>query len=181
MNYRVQVLLLSCLAVVFFPVAAMAQDDDHAAIVESALSAAPAAIAAGAAVMDGDGNVLREGSNGYTCMPDDPDVDGNSPMCLDEAWMEWAAAWQSGAEAPKVSNIAFGFMLTGDDGNSNIDPDATGPTDDNEWVDAGPHIMLLAPVTVLEGMSHDPYSGEPFVMWRDTPLAHVMIPLGSHE
>ncbi len=180
MNYCVKFVLLSCLAVVFFPVAAMAQETDSD-MLENTLKAAPAAISANATVLDGDGNVIQEGSNGYTCMPDNPDEAGNSPMCLDETWVEWAAAWKGGAEAPVVSNIAFGFMLSGDNGNSNIDPNATEKTDDNEWVDAGPHIMLLAPVSALEGMSHDPYSGEPFVMWRDTPLAHLMIPLGSHE
>jgi hypothetical protein len=33
--------------------------------------------------------VVREGSNGWTCM--DP---GGGPMCADPAAMEWAKAWQ---------------------------------------------------------------------------------------
>lgn len=180
MNYCTKRFFLSWLAVLLFPVAAMAQETDSD-MLENTLKAAPAAISANATVLDGDGNVIQEGSNGYTCLPDDPSADGNSPMCLDETWMEWAAAWKDGAEAPVVSNIAFAYMLQGDDGNSNIDPNATEPTDDNEWVNAGPHLMLLVPLSALEGMSHDPNSGEPFVMWRDTPLAHVMIPMGLHK
>ena len=176
MNFCLKVLLFSCLSVALFPVALLAQDKGDADMMNT-LKAAPEAIAANATVMDADGNVLREGSNGYTCLPDNPAVEGNSPMCLDDSWMAWVAAWQGGAEAPAVSNIAFGYMLQGDDGNSNTDPNATEPTDDNEWVNAGPHMMLLAPLSVLEGMPHDPYSGEPFVMWRGTPLAHVMIPM----
>jgi hypothetical protein len=30
-------------------------------------------------------------------------------------------------------------MLAGDNGSSNIDPYAEGPTDDNQWVVEGPH------------------------------------------
>lgn len=176
-------LLFACLAVVLFPAPAVAQEADHAAMIENALSAAPAAIAEYAAVADGDGNVLREGSNGYTCMPDNPEVPGNSPMCLDETWLAWAHAWMSGEDPPATETVSFGYMLQGDMPVSNTDPNATGPTEDNEWIEsAGPHIMLLVPdATTLEGMSHDPYSGEPFVMWRGTPLVHVMIPTAQRK
>ncbi len=177
-----KILLLSCLAVVFFPAGASAQDADHEKMVKNALSAATAAIASGAAVMDGDGNVLREGTNSYTCLPDDPDMPGNSPMCLDGPWLAWAHAWMSGEEAPAVETIAFGYMLQSGNPGSNIDPNATEPTDDNEWIETGgPHIMLLAPLSVLEGMSHDPNTGEPWVMWRGTSLAHVMVPTAQRK
>lgn len=177
MTVRVLCLLQACLVVALLPTTGLAQDEsDHSAMIENALSAAPAGIAEGAAVIDGEGNALRQGTNGYTCLPDNPAAAGNSPMCLDGAWMAWVQAWMSGEEAPAVETIAVAYMLQGDDGNSNIDPNATEPTDDNEWVDAGPHLMLLAPLSVLEGMSRDPYSGEPWVMWAGTSLAHVMIP-----
>jgi len=32
---------------------------------------------------------------------------------------------------------------------------------------------------MLEGISTDPHNGGPFVMWKGTPYAHVMIPVGS--
>jgi hypothetical protein len=57
--------------------------------IENALSAAPAAIAEGAAVVDWELNQLREGTNGWTCMPDPPQLPGNAPMCLDEQWVKW--------------------------------------------------------------------------------------------
>jgi hypothetical protein len=178
MKVRMQHLLVASFAAALFPTSALAQEDaDHSATIKNALSAAPQAVAEGAAVVDGDGNVLREGSNGYTCMPDNPDTPGNSPMCLDEAWLIWATAWMNGEEAPVTETVSFAYMLQGDSPVSNTDPWATGPTEDNEWVeDAGPHIMLLVPASALEGLTHDPNNGGPWVMWRGTSLAHVMVP-----
>jgi hypothetical protein len=146
-------------------------------LIENALSAAPAAIAAEATVTDLEGNVLREGSNGYVCMPDDPSRPGNSPMCLDDAWLAWAGAWMSGQSPPPVEKISFGYMLQGDFPGSNTDPFATGPTEDNEWAeDSGPHIMMLVPdASMLEGLPDDRSPG-PYVMWKGTEYVHVMIP-----
>ena len=55
-------------------------------------------------------------------------------------------------------------------------------TGENEWVHEGPHIMLLAPDPAdLNQYSHDHHSGAPYVMWRDTPYAHIMVPLGENN
>lgn len=65
-------------------------------LIASAMSAAPKAVAEGATivVMDAGNNArtLRQGSNGWTCMPDSPASPGQDPMCLDQDAMEWAAA-----------------------------------------------------------------------------------------
>ncbi|NIX25335.1 MAG: hypothetical protein GWN07_38280, partial [Actinobacteria bacterium] len=53
------------------PTLALAQDKDKK--IHSAMSAAPASIAEDATIMDWDMTVLREGSNGWTCLPDRPD------------------------------------------------------------------------------------------------------------
>jgi hypothetical protein len=40
-----------------------------------------------------------------------------------------------------------------------------------------PHIMVVfSDHAMLEGISTDPNNGGPFVMWKGTPYAHVMIP-----
>lgn len=71
-------------------------------------------------------------------------------------------------------------MLAGDEGSSNIDPCAESPTEDNEWVVEGPHVMILAPdPALLEGIPTDPRNGGPYVMWKDTPYAHVMVPVAD--
>jgi hypothetical protein len=65
-----------------------AQGQDREAKVKNALSAAPAALAEHAAVMDWDNAELRPGTSGWTCFPDSPEVQGNTPMCLDaRGWM----------------------------------------------------------------------------------------------
>ncbi len=81
-------LLLALFTLVVIPQAALAQDDeaDAAAKIASALSAAPELVTATATVADLDGTVLRAGTNGFTCMPDDPAIPGNGPVCLDAGW-----------------------------------------------------------------------------------------------
>src|ERR1700761_2673251 len=52
-----------------------------------AMSAGPDDIARSARIIDTDaqGNtvVLRDGNNGFTCMPGNPEVIGDPPMCVD--------------------------------------------------------------------------------------------------
>lgn len=153
---------------------------DRAAVIANALRAAPASISNDATVVDWEGNTLREGSNGWTCFPDPPNMQA-APMCLDGPWAAWAQAWQN--RAPVVIDRAgIAYMLQGDAGASNTDPYAEGPTDDNEWVVTGPHLMLIVPdPAALEGMPTDPDNGGPWVMWRGTPYAHVMIPVGPRR
>lgn len=53
-------------------------------------------------------------------------------------------------------------------------------TADNHWVVTGPHIMIVGPgVKSLDVQtSADPDPNKPYLMWGDTPYAHVMIPVG---
>ena len=154
--------------------------DDAADVVADALSAAWPGMAENAAVVDWDGNVLREGSNGYTCMPSPPKVGG--PMCVESEWMKWAEAWQNKADFTAES-LNISYMLAGDrdGGASNIDPFAEAPTDDNQWIAEGAHLMILAPAALLEAYPTDPDNGGPYVMWKGTPYAHLMVPIGSRD
>jgi hypothetical protein len=101
-------------------------------------------------------------------------------MCMDSEWMTWAEAWQNKTEYTPGS-LGISYMLAGDGGASNIDPYAEGPTDDNEWIIEGAHLMILAPAALLEGYSTDPQNGGPYVMWKGTPYAHLMVPVGSRD
>ncbi len=158
----------------------VAAKSDAAAQLADALSATYPAHAAGARVVDWEGNVLQEGNNGYTCMPTPPMFANRgvkSPMCLDEVWMAWADAWQN-KKPFSTDRIGISYMLAGDGGASNIDPYAEGPTDDNEWIVEGPHLMIIAPdSSQLEGIPTDPSYGGPYVMWRGTDYEHVMVPV----
>ena len=37
--------------------------------------------------------------------------------------------------------------------------------------------MIIVPKEMLKGISRDPNSGGPYVMWGDTPYAHIMVPI----
>lgn len=146
-------------------------------LIASALSAAPPSVAGAAKIMLMDGTVLRAGTNGWTCFPDDADVPNNSPMCLDAAWLALFDAYMN-RRTPAFNGVGIGYMLQGDMPVSNTDPFATGPTSDNQWLQEGvSHIMVIVPDTrLLETLTADPHNGGPWVMWKGTPYAHIMIP-----
>lgn len=170
---------------VLLPATVLAQEDeaDSAAMIASALSAAPEAITAAATIADLDGTVLREGTSGFTCMPDDPGIPGDTPICLDAGWQAFINAWMNHQDPPAVDAPAFIYALQGGWPTSNVDPYATGPTEDNEWLgNADPHIAVLVPdASTLEGISSDPNNGGPWIMWGDTPYAHLMIPAARKQ
>jgi len=153
---------------------ALAQDlptiDDPIAFAESA---GIPEIAAEATILDADGNVLREGTNEWTCI-----ADPMGPMCGDAQWMSLLDAYIHQRDDVEITAVGIAYMLRGDQGVSNLDPFAREPTAYNEWVQTGPHMMLIVPdEALLEGIPTDPSYGGPYVMWRDTPFVHVMIPV----
>lgn len=147
--------------------------------IRNALSAAPAPLTEEAAVMDWDNTTLRLGGNGWTCFPDVPNTPGNDPMCLDAQWVNWAHAWMNHSE-PQITQVGLAYMLQGGSDASNTDPFATEPAPGEEWIDSGPHLMILVPdLAALESLPTDPMSGGPYVMWKGTPYAHIMVPVGN--
>ncbi|MDX1555998.1 MAG: hypothetical protein R3212_08230 [Xanthomonadales bacterium] len=142
-----------------------------------ARSAAPDFISANATVIV-DGEVVQEGSNGWTCMPDTMPGD-NAPMCNDAVWMELLNAVGSQADF-KPQGIGISYMLKGDKGAgvSNSDPYAD-HANAHDYVELGPHLMIVAPRELLEGITDDPSQGGPWVMWGDTPYAHIMVPVSD--
>ena len=146
----------------------------------SAMSAGPVSISANARIVDWDMNELRPGSNDWTCLPDNPGTSGKDPWCVNEPWLGFLNAYVNKTE-PNVEAIGFAYMLGGDSPVSNSDPFATEPTGPEDWVtDLGPHIMMLIPDHgMLKGISTDHLNGGPWVMWPDTPYAHLMIPISS--
>ncbi len=148
--------------------------------IKSAMSAAPSSVSAKATVLDWDLKTLREGSNGWTCLPDRPDTAGNDPWCVTESWLNFLKAYVN-KEKPTYTQIGFAYMLMGDAEVSNRDPYRTEPTGKDDWVtDLGPHLMMLIPNReMLKGISTDHLNGGPWIMWPDTPYTHIMIPLES--
>ena len=50
------------------------------------MSAGPENVSGDATIISHDGTLLREGSNGWVCMPGSPPNENVNPMCVDPAW-----------------------------------------------------------------------------------------------
>ncbi len=156
--------------------AASAESND--AKIARAMSAAPADISTDATIMDVDGTILREGSNDWVCLPGVGLIPGDDhPMCNDPVWMKWMAAVASGTQF-STDVVGVSYMLQGDALVNNDNPMATDPNDGGVWVQDGPHLMMLFPnMEMLAELPRDPFVGGPYVMWGESPLAHVMFPI----
>lgn len=156
---------------------------DEAKIAQ-AMSAAPDSIARAATIMDwpasegAEARELRAGTNGWVCYPSTPAPEGavgQDPMCLDPVFQRWAGAWM-GRTDPNITSVGFAYMMKGDRGASNTDPFATDSTSTNNWVRVGAHVMIVAPTATLASVPATP-GATPWVMWKGTPYAHVMVPV----
>jgi len=155
--------------------------DDVDKLIAHARAAAPAAVSAGATVVV-NGEVVVEGSNGWTCMPETMPGDG-SAMCNDGVWGEMMAA--VGAKAAfTATGLGLSYMLLGDPpggGVSNSDPYHEDPQNADDYVETGPHLMLIVPKGMLDGMNSNPSTGGPYVMWQGTDYEHLMIPVDNGQ
>jgi len=152
-------------------------------MIASAKSAAPAKIGRNATIvaMDKDGKMrtLREGTNGFSCMADNPATPGPDPMCMDKNAMEWVGAYL-GHKPPPTGKTGFMYMLAGGTDASNTDPYATKPTAQNHWIKTGPHVMIVgadAGFYDTYPKDADPDTSRPYVMWAGTPYQHLMAPV----
>jgi hypothetical protein len=173
-------LLILLVLVATGAVLALAQggEGETEAKIESAMSAAPTNIAEDATILDwafdeeGKFLVLREGTNGWNCLPASP-----KPMCLDAVFMDWLYAVMTGGEF-NVTSVGFAYLLQGGVALSNSNPGAMEPAEDH-WMSDAPYMMVILPT----GVALDEYSSDPenpiFIMYADTPYQHLMIPLGD--
>jgi len=152
--------------------------------ISSAESAAPASLAHDATIMAADASgamkTLRQGKNGWTCIPDDPQTPGPDPMCMDGNAGKWVQA-MLGHKPPPDNAPGLMYMLEGGTDASNTDPYAKQPTAKNDWVKTGPHVMIVGSKAVLAGYptAAKPDTSAPYVMWAGTPYAHLMVPVAK--
>jgi hypothetical protein len=153
---------------------------DNEAMIASAESAGPLVVTANATIKAPDGTVLRKGSNSYTCYPQQ-DIIG--PMCNEAVWDTLISAMLN-KKSFKSDEFSVSYMLAGEGsalGVSNSDPYATEPDKSDDWVKEGPHLMIVVPDrAMLEGLSTDP-NDPVYVMWKDTPYAHIMVKVAADK
>ena len=154
-----------------------------AELVANAISAAPVAVGKNATVVNFDAQMqmktLKEGTNGFTCMPDNLASPTNDPICVDAGGMAWLTAY-SEKKDPPAGVVGFGYMLQGESAPDNKDPYATAPPAGGAWMVDGPHIMIFnVAADMLAGYPQveHPDHTQPYVMWPNTPYAHLMIPV----
>lgn len=175
------VILTASVLAMSLPAAQIARADADADMIKNAEMAAPAAVSSQATIHamaeDGKLKTLREGSNGWWCMPNDPSTPGDDPMCGDANSFEWAAAWMGKTEPPN-GKVGFMYMLQGGPAGSNTDPYAMQPPAGENWVETGPHLMIVNTKGMLAGHPGGvkPDTTKPYVMWGGTPYEHLMLP-----
>ena len=171
--------------------------DDHKAQgnsidweIEAYTTSAPDFIGNFATVISASGEVLREGSNGWTCLPfiampkmGFKTKNEAAPACADQNAMAWANAYLS-QTAPKLENDGWIWMLHGDTGVDNFRPYSEGDeknTDPKDWIYSGAHLMLMPKdPNSLGSQTTDFTTGAPYVMMKGTPYVHLMIPVEGY-
>ena len=156
-------------------------------------TAAPSYIAKDATVLNEKMEMLREGTNGWTCLPVNPrgmsdpengwkDAHEAMPLCGDAEVFKWISAYLSD-EVPDMDYDGYAWMLHGDMGEDNSTPKVMSKNDAKEghWIESGPHLMRMPKdPSSLDGMTTDFNSGAPYVMFSGTPYAHIMYPLQDY-
>jgi len=150
--------------------------------IENAMSAAPSTVSAGATIMDwpatedGEMSQLRAGTNGWTCLPNMPGTPQNDPMCVDAEWLALFDAW-AGKKPFTPTTLGISYMLQGGAGASDSDPYKEVPDEGEDWLIDPPHLMLVVPGVENLDLPSDRSGGGPYIMWKGTPYAHVMVPI----
>nr|WP_199045864.1 hypothetical protein [Dyella sp. ASV24] len=152
-------------------------------LIASAMRAAPPGVAKDATIVavDAQGKMrtLRQGKNGFTCLPDNPATPGPDPMCMDKNAWEWVTAYM-GHKPPPKGKVGLMYMLEGGTDASNTDPYASGPTTGNHWIRTGAHVMVVGADPAFYDnypKNVDPDTSAPYVMWAGTPYEHLMAPV----
>ena len=152
--------------------------------------AAPDFIGNFATVIGSDGKVLKEGTNGWTCLAFTANMMGDSmdprmatPACMDSNAMAWANAYMN-QEVPKLKNDGWAWMIHGDTGADNFRAFSEGDkagTDPEDWIESGAHLMLMPKdPSTLDNTTTDFTTGSPYVMFKGTPYVHMMIPVSGY-
>lgn len=150
------------------------------ALIKLALSAAPSHISKDAAVMlpDQDGKLteVKQGTNGFTCIPTVNNRPESDPMCFDAAVGQWVDALvnkkdKPGNTVPGISYMARGGYHWEKDGKILMEevPGA-------KLVKEPPHWMLMWPFDSKEAkLPTLPNPSGVYIMFDGSPFAHLMV------
>ena len=110
--------------------------------------------------------VLREGNNGFTCVPGNPRVVGRPASCSNQAAQQWSADLAAGKPAPTNTVAGIIYMQSG----------ATERSASGETVTIGPQWMIIWPFDPkASGLSGTKKDTGAYILWPGTPYAHLHI------
>jgi hypothetical protein len=142
-----------------------------------AMRAGPREITKDATVaeMDQHGNmttILRQGNNGWVCVPGDENKVGDPPMCVDEPGIQWFKDVLAGKPRPTNKAPGLCYMLCGATQHSNTNAlDTTSPA-----IPIGPHWMILWPFDAAHcGLPTTVRDAGAWIMFAGTPYAYLHI------
>ena len=135
-----------------------------------ALAAGPPTVNAGARIIGTDAQgksvVLRDGNNGFTCQPGNPQVVGRPASCANEAALQWSEDLSAAKPAPTNTEAGFVYMLTG----------ATERSNTGAATNTGPQWMIIWPFAPkTSGLSATKKNTGAYIRWAGTPYAHLTI------
>ena len=159
------------------PFSAWADD----AKIKSAESAGPYSLSKNATIKDWSMKVLRKGTNEWTCFPDNASTPGNDPWCVNKPWLNFLDAYIN-KKKPTYTEAGVAYMLQGDTAVNNADPFDTEKNKGEDWVEGlGAHVMIISPdPKFLKSFPTSSKTGGPWLMWGDTPYAHIMMQVDSY-
>ena len=103
-------------------------------------------------------------------------------VCHDGEGMKWMMGYMSG-KAPVMERDTFMWMLHGDMGEDNTNAGVLNKADaaPGHWIESGPHLMLMpkSPASLVN-YPIEFTTGAPYVMFANTPYAHLMIPVAGY-
>lgn len=150
------------------------------ALVQLALSAAPAHIAKDAGVLlpgdDGKLAEVRKSGNGFTCIPTVNRRAEPDPMCFDDAAGQWVQSLQDKAEKPANTVPGISYMARG---GYHWEKNGTAVMEEQpgaQLVKEPPHWMLMWPFSsAATKLPTRPNPSGVWIMFDGHPYAHLMI------
>jgi len=124
---------------------------------------------------DGSLNILRQGTNEWTCIPGDENEIGNVPTACDAQGLIWYRDALSGKPAPTNTGVGLIYMLCGATQRSSTGLKELGDRR-NPAIPIGPHYMIIWPFDSKKcGLPTTVRDAGAWVMFDGTPYSHLHI------
>jgi hypothetical protein len=135
-----------------------------------AMAAGPRQVSESAGIEGSDSQgrriILREGNNGFTCVPGNPKVAGRPASCSNQAAQQWISDLAAGRPAPSNTVAGIIYMQSG----------ATERTGSGATVRIGPQWIITWPFDPkASGLSATRKDTGAYILWAGTPYAHLHI------